>query len=229
MRRRSARWGSRIRPRPAWSCTSSPAWSSSGSSGAERGWTTSGSRTSGRFSRGPRPGRRGGSAPRAVLREYGGFETAMMAGAMIGAARTGAVVLVDGFIASAAALAAAGLAPALRDYLVFAHRSAEPGHRAVLDAFGARPLLDLEMRLGEGTGALLAWPIPRVRGGYALRHGELRERGRERSGWMSRARQELALLRLAVQLLTGGGRGRRTSSRRRASRPRSVTTRSPAR
>ena len=97
--------------------------------------------------------------PRAVLREYGGFETAMMAGAMIGAARTGAVVLVDGFIASAAALAAAGLAPALRDYLVFAHRSAEPGHRAVLDAFGARPLLDLEMRLGEGTGALLAWPI----------------------------------------------------------------------
>ena len=96
---------------------------------------------------------------RGALCEYGGFEVAMMAGAMIGAARAGAVVLVDGFIAGVAALAAAGLAPALRDYLVFAHRSAEPGHRAVLDALGARPLLDLDMRLGEGTGALLAWPV----------------------------------------------------------------------
>ena len=96
---------------------------------------------------------------RGALREYGGFEVAMMAGAMIGAARAAAVVLVDGFIAGVAALAAVELAPALRDYLVFAHRSAEPGHRAVLDALGARPLLDLDMRLGEGTGALLAWPV----------------------------------------------------------------------
>ena len=96
---------------------------------------------------------------RRALREYGGFEVVMMAGAMIGAARAGTVVLVDGFIAGAAALAAVELAPALRDYLVFAHRSAEPGHRAVLDALGAQPLLDLDMRLGEGTGALLAWPV----------------------------------------------------------------------
>ena len=96
-----------------------------------------------------------------ALREYGGFEIAMMAGAMIGAARAGAVVIVDGFIASAAALAAVRLAPALRDYLVFAHRSAEPGHAAVLDALEARPILDLGMRLGEGTGALLAWPVLR--------------------------------------------------------------------
>ena len=96
---------------------------------------------------------------RDALREYGGFEIVMMAGAMIGAARAGAVVLVDGFIASVAALAATGLAPALRDYLVFAHRSAEQGHRTVLEAIGARPLLDLDMRLGEGTGALLAWPV----------------------------------------------------------------------
>ena len=100
-------------------------------------------------------------APEAALREYGGFEIVMMAGAMIGAARTGAVVIVDGFIASVAALAADALAPALRDYLVFAHRSAEPGHRVVLDALGASPLLDLGMRLGEGTGALLAWPLLR--------------------------------------------------------------------
>ena len=100
-------------------------------------------------------------APEAALREYGGFEIVMMAGAMIGAARAGAVVIVDGFIASVAALAADALAPALRDYLVFAHRSAEPGHRVVLDALGASPLLDLGMRLGEGTGALLAWPLLR--------------------------------------------------------------------
>ena len=99
--------------------------------------------------------------PADALREYGGFESVMMAGAMIGAARTGAVVLVDGFIASVAALAAVRLAPALSDYLVFAHRSAEPGHRAVLEALDARPLLDLDLRLGEGTGALLAWPLLR--------------------------------------------------------------------
>ena len=97
--------------------------------------------------------------PADALCEYGGFEIVMMAGAMIGAARTGAVVLVDGFIASVAALAAARLAPGLHDYLVFAHRSAEPGHRVVLEALDARPLLDLDMRLGEGTGALLAWPL----------------------------------------------------------------------
>ena len=99
--------------------------------------------------------------PDEALREYGGFEIVMMAGAMIGAARARAVVIVDGFIASAAALAAVRLAPALADYLVFAHRSAEPGHEVVLDALGASPLLDLGMRLGEGTGALLAWPILR--------------------------------------------------------------------
>ncbi len=99
--------------------------------------------------------------PGDALREYGGFEIAMMAGAMIGAARVGTVVLVDGFISSVAALAAVRLVRDLRDYLVFAHRSAEPGHGVVLDALGARPLLDLDMRLGEGTGALLAWPALR--------------------------------------------------------------------
>ena len=96
---------------------------------------------------------------RETLREYGGFEIVMMAGAMIGAARAGAVVLVDGFIAGAAALAAVELAPALRDHLVFAHRSAEQGHRTVLEALDARALLDFDMRLGEGTGALIAWPV----------------------------------------------------------------------
>ena len=98
---------------------------------------------------------------RDALREYGGFEIVMMAGAMMGAARAGAVVLVDGFIASVAALAATEMAPPLRDYLVFGHRSAEHGHGVVLAALDARPLLELDMRLGEGTGALLAWPVLR--------------------------------------------------------------------
>jgi nicotinate-nucleotide--dimethylbenzimidazole phosphoribosyltransferase len=72
------------------------------------------------------------------------------------------MVLVDGFIASAAALAAVRLAPEIAPTLVFAHRSAEAGHGALLDALAAEPLLALDMRLGEGTGALLAWPILRA-------------------------------------------------------------------
>lgn len=95
----------------------------------------------------------------ATLAEFGGFEVAMMAGAMIGAAKAGKLVLVDGYIASAAALLAEGLAPETRSALIFAHVSAEPGHRYLLDWMGAEPLLSLDMRLGEGTGALLAWPL----------------------------------------------------------------------
>ena len=97
-----------------------------------------------------------------ALAEYGGFEIAMMAGAMTGAAAAGRVVLVDGFICGAAALVATGTDPACRGALVFAHRSAEAGHAALLDALGAEPLLDLGLRLGEGTGALLAWPLVRA-------------------------------------------------------------------
>ncbi|MEM8740831.1 MAG: nicotinate-nucleotide--dimethylbenzimidazole phosphoribosyltransferase [Pseudomonadota bacterium] len=100
--------------------------------------------------------------PLEALAEYGGFEIAMMAGAMQGAAETGRLVLVDGFIAGAAALVAAAETPAARHAMVFAHRSAEPGHAAVLDALQAEPLLDLGLRLGEGTGALLAWPLVRA-------------------------------------------------------------------
>src|SRR5690606_18214288 len=84
-----------------------------------------------------------------ALAEYAGFEMAMMAGAMLGAAAARRIVLVDGFIAGAAALAALGLDPSARGALVFAHRSAEAGHDAVLAALGATPLLDLGMRLGE--------------------------------------------------------------------------------
>lgn len=97
--------------------------------------------------------------PLAVLAALGGFEIAMMAGATLQAASERRVVLVDGFIAGAAALVACALLPAVKDYLVFCHRSAERGHHLLLAHLQATPLLDLDMRLGEGTGALLAWPL----------------------------------------------------------------------
>jgi nicotinate-nucleotide--dimethylbenzimidazole phosphoribosyltransferase len=91
-----------------------------------------------------------------VLARVGGFEIAGLAGLMLGAAALRVPVLLDGFITGAAALAAVGLCPLLRDYLIAAHRSVEPGHSVVLRHLGLRALLDLEMRLGEGTGAVLA-------------------------------------------------------------------------
>jgi nicotinate-nucleotide--dimethylbenzimidazole phosphoribosyltransferase len=97
--------------------------------------------------------------PLDVLAQFGGCEIAMMVGAVLGAASMRRVVLVDGFISTAAALAAVRLAPAALDYCVFAHGSAERGHPAMLDALGVRTLLDLDLRLGEGTGAALAAPL----------------------------------------------------------------------
>lgn len=97
--------------------------------------------------------------PLDVLAQFGGCEIAMMAGAVLGAASMRRVALVDGFISTAAALAAVRLAPAALDYCVFAHGSAERGHARMLQVLGARPLLDLELRLGEGTGAVLAAPL----------------------------------------------------------------------
>lgn len=94
-----------------------------------------------------------------VMQEYGGFEIAMMCGAMLGAARSGRIVIVDGFIATAAALVATRLEPVSREAMVFAHQSAEKGHALALRSLNAQPLFDFKMRLGEGTGALLAWPI----------------------------------------------------------------------
>jgi nicotinate-nucleotide--dimethylbenzimidazole phosphoribosyltransferase len=94
-----------------------------------------------------------------VLAEFGGFEIAMMVGAMLGAAEAKMTLLIDGFIVSSAALTATKLFPALLDYCVFCHRSAEPGHQAQLQAMQAEPLLDLGLRLGEGTGAALAYPL----------------------------------------------------------------------
>ena len=97
--------------------------------------------------------------PLQVLAALGGFEIAMMTSAMLQAASQRRLILVDGFIAGAAALVAQKLAPQVQHYMVFCHTSAERGHRLLLDHLKARPLLDLGMRLGEGTGALLAWPL----------------------------------------------------------------------
>jgi nicotinate-nucleotide--dimethylbenzimidazole phosphoribosyltransferase len=97
--------------------------------------------------------------PLEVLATFGGFEIAMMAGAMLEAAARRKVLLIDGFIVTAALLVAARIAPAILDYCVFAHCSDEAGHRRMLDALGARPLLQLGLRLGEGTGAALALPL----------------------------------------------------------------------
>ena len=97
-----------------------------------------------------------------MLAEFGGLEIAMMAGAAIGAAAARRPVVIDGFIGGAAALAAIRMQSAVRDYCVFSHRSAERGHALMLAAMGAEPLLDLDLRLGEGTGALLTLPLMRA-------------------------------------------------------------------
>ncbi|WP_148252332.1 nicotinate-nucleotide--dimethylbenzimidazole phosphoribosyltransferase [Aidingimonas lacisalsi] len=97
--------------------------------------------------------------PLGALAALGGLEIAAMVGAFLGGAANRLPLLVDGFIATVAALIACRLHPELRDYLVFAHRSREPGHDTALAALNAAPLLDLDMRLGEGSGAALAFPL----------------------------------------------------------------------
>lgn len=119
--------------------------------------------------------------PVTALAEYGGFEIGTMAGAMLGAARARRLVLVDGFIASAAAALALALDATIRPALLFAHRSAEAGHGALLEALAVRPLLDLEMRLGEGTGALLAWPLVRAAAAMLREMASFEEAGVSRS------------------------------------------------
>lgn len=102
------------------------------------------------------------TTPLAVMREFGGLEIAMMTGAVLGAASRRRPVLIDGFISTAAALAAIRMEPAAQDYCIFTHCSAEHGHRRMLTVLGVEPLLQLDMRLGEGTGALLALPMVRA-------------------------------------------------------------------
>lgn len=102
------------------------------------------------------------TAPLQVLAQFGGLEIAMMAGAALGAASARRVVVADGFISTAAILVAARIAPQVLPYCVFAHSSAERGHARLLAALGAEPLLVLGLRLGEGTGGVLAAPILRA-------------------------------------------------------------------
>src|SRR5574340_1657481 len=90
-----------------------------------------------------------------VLAKVGGLEIGGLAGLMLGAAAARVPVVLDGFIAGAAALIAVGLQPRCRDYLIASHRSVEGGHQAILDHLGLKPLFDLDLRLGEGTGACL--------------------------------------------------------------------------
>jgi nicotinate-nucleotide--dimethylbenzimidazole phosphoribosyltransferase len=93
--------------------------------------------------------------PMEVLAKVGGYEIGGLAGVMLGAAAQHIPVVIDGFISGAAALIATALAPQLKDYIIAAHVSAEAGHAAMLEYMGLKPLLNLEMRLGEGTGAAL--------------------------------------------------------------------------
>jgi nicotinate-nucleotide--dimethylbenzimidazole phosphoribosyltransferase len=100
--------------------------------------------------------------PRHILAELGGLEIAAMAGFYIEAARRGVPVMLDGYISTAAALAAVAIEPGVLGWMLASHRSAEGGHSVALEALGLEPLLDLGLRLGEGTGAALALPIVRA-------------------------------------------------------------------
>ena len=107
----------------------------------------------------PAPHAASGEDALRVLARFGGFEIAMLAGAMQAAAEARMTLLIDGFIVTSALLVAAQMSPAILDYCVYAHCSNEAGHRRQLDWLKGRPLLDLGPRLGEGTGAALALPL----------------------------------------------------------------------
>lgn len=103
-----------------------------------------------------------GLGPKSILAQVGGYEIVQMVGGFLGAYHNRTPVLVDGFIVSVAAYVATLIEPNCRDYMIFAHRSEESGHKILLDLLNAEPLLDLGLRLGEGTGAALAMPILRA-------------------------------------------------------------------
>ncbi|MBI5110062.1 MAG: nicotinate-nucleotide--dimethylbenzimidazole phosphoribosyltransferase [Rhodocyclales bacterium] len=107
----------------------------------------------------PAPGGAGADDAVRVLARFGGFEIAMLAGAMLAAAEARMTLLIDGFIVTSALLVAMRIAPEILDYCVYAHCSHEAGHRLQLEWLGGMPLLDLGLRLGEGTGAALALPL----------------------------------------------------------------------
>jgi nicotinate-nucleotide--dimethylbenzimidazole phosphoribosyltransferase len=97
--------------------------------------------------------------PIEILAAIGGFEIATMVGSILRAAAENRVILVDGFIVSSAVLLASKIDSAVLDYCIFSHQSGEKGHVLMLDRLKAKPLIDLGLRLGEGSGAMLAWPL----------------------------------------------------------------------
>lgn len=101
----------------------------------------------------------GPADPVAALAAVGGFEIGVLAGVVLGGAACRRPVVLDGVVSGAAALVAAAIAPGVRPYLIAGHRSTEPAHRVALEHLGLEPLLDLQLRLGEGTGAVLALPL----------------------------------------------------------------------
>lgn len=104
--------------------------------------------------------------PKSVLQNMGGLEIAALCGSILEACNHQVTIVIDGYIVTAAALCAVGLQPAAREHLIFAHQSAEPGHQAALKHLSAQPILDLGLRLGEGSGAILA--IPLIRSAVAM-------------------------------------------------------------
>ena len=102
---------------------------------------------------------KGDGSPRDIIRYFGGLEMVMAVGAMLQAAELKMIILVDGFIMTNCILAASKLHPEVLDYAIFGHCGDESGHKLVLDALKANPLLHLGLRLGEGTGAICAYPI----------------------------------------------------------------------
>ena len=97
--------------------------------------------------------------PEKALAAYGGFEMVMAVGGMLQAAELKMTILLDGFIMSACLLAASQFNPIVKDYVIYGHVGDESGHKKLLDILGGRPVLNLSMRLGEGTGAVCAYPI----------------------------------------------------------------------
>jgi nicotinate-nucleotide--dimethylbenzimidazole phosphoribosyltransferase len=97
--------------------------------------------------------------PLTVLATFGGFEIAMLVGAMLQAAALGMVIMIDGFISTAALLVASKINPRVCDYCIFSHVSNEYGHQQLLEQFYVKPLLQLDLRLGEGSGVALAYPL----------------------------------------------------------------------
>ncbi len=118
-----------------------------------------------------------GNQPLAVLQQLGGFEIAALVGAYLRCGQLGMPALVDGFITTAAALTAVRLRPEAAAWLIYSHCSAEPGHRRLLEALDAKPLVQLDMRLGEGSGAAVTMPLLRAAAALHARMATFAEAG----------------------------------------------------